>query len=74
MDYQNYIEINPAVRFGRPCIKGTRISVSDVLGWLASGMSYDEILSDFPQLNKDHILACLAFAANKERKVKVVSS
>lgn len=74
MDYKEYIEINPAIRFGRPCVKGTRISVYDVLGWLASGMTYQEILADFPQLKQEHILACLAYAADKERKVKAVTS
>jgi uncharacterized protein (DUF433 family) len=74
MDYKNHIEINPAVRFGKPCVKETRISVYDVLGWLASGMTYEEILTDFPQLKYEHILACLAYAADKERKVKVITS
>ena len=74
MDYKEYIEINPNVRFGKPCIMGTRISVFDVLAWLASGMTYEEILTDFPQLKRDHILACLAYAADKERKVKVITS
>ena len=73
MDYKEYIEINPTIRFGKPCIKGTRISVYDVLAWLASGMTYEEILADFPQLKRDHILACLAYAADKERKVKVTT-
>ena len=73
MDYKEYIEINSTIRFGKPCVKGTRISVYDVLAWLASGMTYDEILTDFPQLNRDHILACLAFAADRERKVKVIT-
>lgn len=68
----DYIEINPNIRFGKPCIKSTRISVYDVLGWLAAGMSIEEIISDFPQLNKEQILACLAFSADKERKAKVV--
>lgn len=72
MDYKEYIEINPGIRFGRPCIKGTRISVYDVLGWLASGMSFEEILEDFPQINKQQILACLAYSADRERKSKVV--
>jgi uncharacterized protein (DUF433 family) len=74
MNYKNYIEITPDKRFGKPCIKGTRISVYDVLGWLASGMTYDEIVADFPQLKREHILACLAFAADKERKVKVLTT
>ena len=72
MDYKKYIEINPTIRFGKPCINGTRISVYDVLGWLASGMTYEEILHDFPTLKKEHILACLAYSADRERKVKVV--
>ena len=73
MNYKDFIEINPSIRFGKPCIKGTRISVDDVLGWLASGMSNEEILEDFPQLKKDDILACLAYSADRERRVKVVS-
>ena len=73
MDYKNIIEINPDIRFGKPCIKGTRISVYDVLGWLASDMNIKEILQDFPQLKREHILACLAYSADKERKVKVTS-
>ena len=72
MDYREYIEIDPNVRFGKPCIKGSRNSVYDVLGWLASGMTFEEILHDFPQLSRDQILACLAYSADKERKSKVV--
>ena len=71
MDYAAYISMNPNIRFGKPCINGTRISVYDVLSWLAAGMSFEEIISDFPQLNKDQILACLSFAADKERKLKI---
>ncbi len=71
VDYTNYIEIDAEIRFGRPVIKGTRITVYDVLGWLACGMSNQDILADFPQLKNDHILACLAYAANKERTLKV---
>lgn len=71
VDYKEYIEVNPDVRFGKPVIKGTRITVYDVLQWLASGMTHKEILEDFPQLTEDHILACLAYAANKERIIKV---
>lgn len=54
MDYKVHIEINPSIRFGKPCIKGTRISVYAVLAWLVSGMTYEEILTDFPQLKRDH--------------------
>ena len=71
MDYTAYISINPNIRFGKPCVTGTRISVYDVLSWLASGMSFEEIIDDFPHLNKEQILACLSFAADKERKLKI---
>ena len=71
MDYKKYIEINPQIRFGKPCVKGTRISVYDVLSWLASGMSIDDIISDFPQLTREQILACLSYSADKERKATV---
>lgn len=70
MNYTDYISIDPNIRFGRPCIKGTRISVSDVLGWMASGMSMEEILADFPELTLDQLRACLAFAADREQKLK----
>ncbi len=73
MDYTKYISINPNIRFGKPCITGTRISVADVLGWLSNGMSYEEILEDFPQLNKEQLLACLAFSASKERTLRVAA-
>lgn len=73
MEYQKHIEINSEIRFGRPCIKGTRISVHDVLGWLASGMTIEDIISDFPQLTKEQILACLAYSADRERRVKVIA-
>lgn len=71
MNYQETIVVNPNVRFGKPCISGTRISVSDVLGWLASGMTIEEILEDYPHLKKEQLLACLAFAADKERTIKI---
>jgi len=70
MDYSVFISIDPTIRFGRPSITGTRITVSDVLSWLASGMSFDEILGDFSELNLDQIKACLAFAADGEQKLK----
>ena len=59
LDYAKYIEINPEIRFGKPVIIGTRITVYDVLQWLASGLSHQQILEDFPQLNENHIYACL---------------
>jgi uncharacterized protein (DUF433 family) len=64
IDYKDYIEFNPEIRFGKPVIKGTRISVYDVLQWLASGLSHEDILNDFPQLSNEHIFACLSYAAN----------
>ena len=70
-DYKEYITINPEIRFGKPCIKGTRISVYDVLSWLASGMSVNEILEDYPELKEEHIQVCLAYAADREHKIRV---
>jgi uncharacterized protein (DUF433 family) len=61
--------VNPAVRSGKPCIKGTRITVYDVLEYLAGGMTEDAILSDFPDLTREDIRAVLAFAAARERRV-----
>jgi len=66
------ISVNPQVRFGKPCIKGTRIAVTDILKWLASGMSYDEILEDYPTLERGHILAALNFAADRESSIKTI--
>lgn len=73
MNYQDYIEIRADKRFGRPTIKGTRIKVYDVLNWLSNGMSKAEIISDFEELNEDMINACLAFAADKEHKLRIAS-
>jgi len=70
----SYITINPEIRSGKPCIKGTRITVGDVLQWLASGMSAQEILDDFPVLKEDHIRAALTFAANREAYIKIVAA
>ncbi len=67
--YQGRIVIDPEIRFGKPCVRGTRIAVGDVLSYLASGMRADEILAGFPQLTRDDIRACLAFAAERERRV-----
>ena len=72
-NYADYIEINPEIRFGRPCVKGTRITVYDVLGWLAAGMTTAQIIKDFPELNAQQIRACLAYAAQKERKTKIAA-
>jgi uncharacterized protein (DUF433 family) len=67
MDYRDRIVIDPLIRFGKPTIRGTRITVGDVLSYLASGMSEAEILQDFPSLAGEDIRACLAFAAERER-------
>jgi uncharacterized protein (DUF433 family) len=65
VDYKEFIEVDPAIRFGKPVIKGTRITVYDVLQWLASGMSHEEIISDFPQVTEKQILACLYYSPEK---------
>ena len=69
MNYQDRITIEPGKCGGKPCIRGLRITVSDVLEYLASGMSEDEILADCPDLEREDIKACLAFAADRERKL-----
>lgn len=69
MDYQDRITVEAGKRSGKPCVRGLRITVSDVLEYLASGMTEDEILEEFPQLERDDIKACLAFAADRERKL-----
>jgi len=69
MNYLDYISILPGVRSGKPCIKGTRITVYDILEYLAGGMSETEILQDFPALNIEHIRAVLAFAADREKRL-----
>ena len=68
-NYHDRITIEPGKRSGKPCIRGMRITVYDVLEYLASGMSEEEILDDFPELEKDDIRACLAFAADRERRL-----
>lgn len=69
MDYSKIITIEPGKRSGKPCIRGTRMTVTDVLEYLASGMSEAEILSEFPDLTAEDIKACLAFAAERELKL-----
>lgn len=69
MNYQSIITIEPGKRGGRPCVRGMRITVADVLGWLAAGMTHAEILSDYPELTEQDIRACLAFAADRERRL-----
>jgi uncharacterized protein (DUF433 family) len=72
MDYAKLITIEPDKRSGQPCIRGLRMTVQDVLEYLASGMSAEEILADFPDLTAEDIQACLAFAADRERRLRVV--
>lgn len=72
MEYKNVITIDPGKRGGRPCIRGLRITVADVLGWLAAGMSHVEICADYPELTEDDIRACLAYAAERERRLTTV--
>lgn len=72
MDYTEYITITPDKRSGKPCIRGTRMTVTDVLEYLAGGMSPEQIVAEFPDLNLEDIRACLAFAADRERKLAVL--
>lgn len=72
MDYKHLITIEPDKRSGQPCIRGLRMTVQDVLEYLAAGMSVDEILSDFPDLTAEDIRACLAFAADRERRMRMI--
>ena len=69
LTYQDIITIEPGKRGGRPTIRGTRITVADVLGWLAAGMTYAQIIADYPELTEDHLRACLAYAADRERRL-----
>ena len=69
MDYRTIITIEPGKRGGRPCIRNMRITVADVLGWLAAGMSHPEIFDDYPEITEDDIRACLAYAADRERRL-----
>jgi len=70
MNYNEIIKINPNKRFGKPCVRDTRITVYDVLSWLASNMTIPEILADFPELTEHDIQACLAYAADREHKLQ----
>jgi len=69
MNYQHIITIEPGRRCGRPCVRGLRIAVADVLGWLAAGMSHEQIIADYPELTEEDIRACLAYAADRERRI-----
>jgi uncharacterized protein (DUF433 family) len=72
MDYKHFITIEPDKRSGQPCIRGLRMTVQDVLEYLAAGMSEDEIVADFPDLTAEDIRACLAYAADRERRLRVI--
>jgi uncharacterized protein (DUF433 family) len=74
MDYAGIITMEPGKRIGKPCIRGLRLTVYDVLGYLASGMTHQEILRDFPYLAEQDIRACLAFAADRERKLEMLNA
>ncbi len=71
MDWQSLIIVTPGVRSGKPCIAGTRITVTDILEYLAGGMTEAQILADFPSLREEHIRAVLAFAAERERRLVI---
>jgi len=73
MNIKQYIEINPEKRFGKAIVKGTRISVADILNWLANGMTREEIIQDYPELSKEQINACLFFAASREGHLGIAS-
>lgn len=72
MDYREIITIEPGKRSGKPCIRGLRITVYDVLGYLAAGMTHEELLKDFPDLTEEDIRACLAFAADREKNIEIL--
>lgn len=71
--YSEIITIDPQIRFGKPCIRGMRITVFDVLGWLASGTTTKEILEDYAELTEQDIIAVLAYAADREHKIRIAS-
>ena len=73
IDYKPYITINSEMRFGKPTIIGTRITVFDILYWMSNGMTINEIIEDFPELHENQIKACLSYAADREHKIQIVS-
>jgi uncharacterized protein (DUF433 family) len=73
MNYQDVISIEPGKQGGRPCIRHMRVAVADVLGWLAAGQTHQQILDDFPELTENDIRACLAYAADRERRLITAS-
>lgn len=73
MTWRDTITLEPGKRGGRPCIRGMRITVADMLGWLAAGMTHEEILSDYPELTEEDIRACLAYASDRERRILIAA-
>ena len=73
-NWQERISINPEIRFGKPCIKGTRITVGDILAWLSHGMTNEGIIEDFPELEIADIMAALAFASQREQTAKILTA
>ncbi len=73
IDYKQYIAIDSEIRFGKPTLIGTRITVFDVLNWMANGMTINDIIEDFPELNEIQIKACLLYAADREHKIQIAS-
>jgi uncharacterized protein (DUF433 family) len=73
-DYKQFITIEPGKRGGKPCVRGMRITVYDVLGYLASGMTTEEIIEDFPELTKDDIQVCLSYAADSEKHTRLLQT
>jgi uncharacterized protein (DUF433 family) len=71
--YSEIITIDPQIRFGRPCIRNLRITVYDILGWMASGMAVPDILNDYPELKESDIQAALAYAADREHRIRIAS-
>jgi uncharacterized protein (DUF433 family) len=74
VDYRNVITIDPAKKGGHACVRNMRIAVSDVLGWLSCGMSIEQIVDDYPELSAGDVMACLAYAADRERRLISVST
>jgi uncharacterized protein (DUF433 family) len=73
-NYSDYITIEAGKKSGKACVRGMRITVQDVLSYLASGMSHEEIIKDFPELTQNDILACLAYAADAEKKYVIATA
>ncbi|MCB1145026.1 MAG: DUF433 domain-containing protein [Leptospiraceae bacterium] len=73
-DFTKFITLNQEIRFGKPTIIGTRITVGDILSWLSCGMSFEEIIDDFPELKREHILASLQYAAHREKITKIIAA